>query len=252
MNLLALQADGLEIAYIAVGILLGIAVVGALIAQIVVIVGYWRGNRTQNSLGISGGEFARKLLDEDGLQEVQVKKCTLLRTLLFGNHYSIARKTVFLRIMTINKASVTSVAIAAQKVALAEQHRDGNKKMIVRGRLQGLGVFAPSLFLPLVIVGILMDLFVFENLFMTVIVLILGILFVIFAFVVTILNIPVEKSAMQRASEMLGAYLTAEEMNMVKKVYRSYLIEYVMQFIVALLRLIQLILKAILAVRKNR
>lgn len=139
MNLLALQADGLEIAYIAVGILLGIAVVVALIAQLVVIVGYWRGNRTQNSVGISGGEFARKLLDENGLQEVQVKRCTLLRTLLFGNHYSIARKTVFLRIMTINKTSVTSVAIAAQKVALAEQHRDGNKKMIVRGRLQGIG-----------------------------------------------------------------------------------------------------------------
>ena len=252
MNLLALQADGLEIAYIVVGILLGIAVVVALIAQLVVIVGYWRGNRTQNSLGISGGEFARKLLDEKGLQDVQVKRCTLLRTLLFGNHYSIARKTVFLRIMTINKTSVTSVAIAAQKVALAEQHRDGNKKMIVRGRLQGIGVFAPSLFLPLVIVGILMDLFVFENLFMTLIVLILGILFIVFAFVVTILNIPVEKSAMNRASEMLGTYLTAEEMTMVKKVYRSYMIEYVMQFIVALLRMIQLILKAILAFRKNQ
>lgn len=251
MNLLALQADGLEIAYIVVGILLGIAVVVALIAQLVVIVGYWRGNRTQNSLGISGGEFARKLLDEKGLQDVQVKRCTLLRTLLFGNHYSIARKTVFLRIMTINKTSVTSVAIAAQKVALAEQHRDGNKKMIVRGRLQGIGVFAPSLFLPLVIVGILMDLFVFENLFMTLIVLILGILFIVFAFVVTILNIPVEKSAMNRASEMLGGYLTAEEMTMVKKVYRSYMIEYVMQFIVALLRIIQLILKAILAFHKD-
>ena len=163
-----------------------------------------------------------------------------------------SEKDSIFRIMTINKTSVTSVAIAAQKVALAEQHRDGNKKMIVRGRLQGIGVFAPSLFLPLVIVGILMDLFVFENLFMTLIVLILGILFIVFAFVVTILNIPVEKSAMNRASEMLGAYLTAEEMTMVKKVYRSYMIEYVMQFIVALLRMIQLILKAILAVRKNQ
>ena len=86
---------------------------------------------------------------------------------------------------------------------------------------------------------------------MTLIVLILGILFIVFAFVVTILNIPVEKSAMNRASEMLGAYLTAEEMTMVKKVYRSYMIEYVMQFIVALLRMIQLILKAILAFRKD-
>ncbi len=252
MNLLAMQPDGLEIAYIVVGILLGIAVIAALIAQIVVIIGYWRGNRTQNSLGMTGGEFARKLLDENGMQDVKVKKCTILRTLLFGNHYSIARKTVFLRILTINKASVTSVALAAQKVALAEQHRDGNKKMIVRGRLQGLGVFAPALFIPLVIVGILLDLFVFESLFMTLIVLVLGVLFIIFSFVVILLNIPVEKSAMKRAEEMLAPYLTAEEAATVKKVYRSYMVEYVMQFVVALLRIIQLILKILLAARSSK
>ena len=252
MNLLAMQPDGLEIAYIVVGILLGIAVIAALIAQIVVIIGYWRGNRTQNLLGMTGGEFARKLLDENGMQDVKVKKCTILRTLLFGNHYSIARKTVFLRILTINKASVTSVALAAQKVALAEQHRDGNKKMIVRGRLQGLGVFAPALFIPLVIVGILLDLFVFESLFMTLIVLVLGVLFISFSSVVILLNIPVEKSAMKRAEEMLAPYLTAEEAATVKKVYRSYMVEYVMQFLVALLRIIQLILKILLAARSSK
>ena len=130
--LLATKIDGIELALVVVSILLGIAIVVALIAQIAIIIGYIKGNRMQNSLGLTGGDFARRLLDQNGMPEVQVKKCTFLRMLLFGNHYSISKRTVYLRKRTIDKTSVTSVAIAAQKVALAEQHRDGNKAMIIR------------------------------------------------------------------------------------------------------------------------
>lgn len=77
LNLLATKIDGLEIAYIAVGILLGIAIIAAFIAQIVIAIGYWRGNRTNNSLGLSGGEYARKLLDQNGMPDVQVKNAVL-------------------------------------------------------------------------------------------------------------------------------------------------------------------------------
>lgn len=106
LNLLATKIDGLEIAYIAVGILLGIAIIAAFIAQIVIAIGYWRGNRTNNSLGLSGGEYARKLLDQNGMPDVQVKKCGIIRTILFGNHYSITKRTVYLRMRTINKPSL--------------------------------------------------------------------------------------------------------------------------------------------------
>ena len=212
LNLLATKIDGLEIAYIAVGILLGIAIIAAFIAQIVIAIGYWRGNRTNNSLGLSGGEYARKLLDQNGMPDVQVKKCGIMRTILFGNHYSITKRTVYLRMRTINKPSLTAVAMAAQKVALAEQHRDGDAKMIVRSRLQGLGVFAPILFVPLVLM---------------------------------------EKKAMERAQVILENELTGEEMVTVKKIFRSYLVEYVLQFIIAILRIIQLILKILISIRKK-
>ena len=109
LNLLAANIDGLEIAYIAVGVLLGIAIIAAFIAQIVIAIGYWRGNRTNNSLGLSGGEYARKLLDQNGMPDVQVKKCGIIRTILFGNHYSITKRTVYLRMRTINKPGLTAV-----------------------------------------------------------------------------------------------------------------------------------------------
>ncbi len=251
LNLLAANIDGLEIAYIAVGVLLGIAIIAAFIAQIVIAIGYWRGNRTNNSLGLSGGEYARKLLDQNGMPDVQVKKCGIIRTILFGNHYSITKRTVYLRMRTINKPSLTAVAMAAQKVALAEQHRDGDTKMIVRSRLQGLGVFAPILFVPLVLIGFLVDIFVLETLLFSLVTAGIGLLFILFGFIVTLLNIPVEKKAMERAQVILENELTGEEMVTVKKIFRSYLVEYVLQFIIAILRIIQLILKILISIRKK-
>lgn len=251
LNLLAANVDGLEVAYIAVGVLLGIAIIAALIAQIAVAVGYWRGNRTNNSLGLSGAEYARRLLDLNGMPDVQVKKCGIIRTVLFGNHYSISKKTVYLRMRTINKPSLTAVAMAAQKVALAEQHKNKNAKMIVRSRLQGLGVFAPYLFIPLVVIGFLIDVFVAQTLLFSLIATVLGLIFILFGFIVTLLNIPVEKKAMKRALVFLKADLTKEEIVIVKKIYRSYMVEYALQFIIAVLRIIQLILKILLGARKN-
>lgn len=249
--LMAGQPDGLDVALLAVGILLAFAVVAAAIAQIVVMVGYWKGNRTQNSLGLTGGDCARRLLDRNGMPEVQVKKCTLLRTLLFGNHYSVWRKTVYLRILTIEKTSVTSLAMAAQKAALAEQHHKGDRAMIFRSRMQGLGVFAPILFLPLVILGLLLDVLVLESLVLFPITLVLGLLFILLGFVATLLNIPVEKKAMARAEEWLSESLTPQEVAMIHTIYRSYMVEYVLQFVIALLRMIQLILKVMRAAKKK-
>lgn len=121
LNLLAANIDGLEIAYIAVGVLLGIAIIAAFIAQIVIVIGYWRGNRTNNSLGLSGGEYARKLLDQNGMPDVQVKKCGIIRTILFGNHYSITKRTVYLRMRTINKPGLTAVYSESIKAGQRER-----------------------------------------------------------------------------------------------------------------------------------
>ena len=90
---------------------------------------------------------------------------------------------------TINKPSLTAVAMAAQKVALAEQHRDGDTKMIVRSRLQGLGVFAPILFVPLVLIGFLVDIFLLETLLFSLVTAGNWVLVLLFCFFFTFFNI---------------------------------------------------------------
>ena len=95
---------------------------------------------------------------------------------------------------TINKPSLTAVAMAAQKVALAEQHRDGDTKMIVRSRLQGLGVFAPILFVPLVLIGFLVDIFLLETLLFSLVTAGIGLAFIFFWFVFNLFNISAGKN----------------------------------------------------------
>ncbi len=248
-SLLAVKLDGLETTYLAVVILLGVAVFAAIIAQIIVVFGYWRGNRKQNSLGITGGEYARQILDKNGLYDVKVEKCGLLRTFLYGNHYSIAKKTVYLRMYTINKTSITSVVIAAQKAAIAQQCKEGDIKTLTRGKLQGLGIFGPILFVPLVVLGFVIDIFLFKTLLFSLIGAGVGLLFIAFGFVATLLNYSVEKEAAARAREFLAQDLTEAEMVTVKRILRSYLIEYLLQFIIAILRIIELVLKIFIKLR---
>ena len=89
---------GLELAMMAISGLIVLGLIAALITQIVLIVKYKQFNKTPLSSGLTSQQTARALLDANGLENVQIKKLGLLqRLLLFGNHYSVMKKTIFLR-----------------------------------------------------------------------------------------------------------------------------------------------------------
>lgn len=67
----------------------------------------------------TGGELARHLLDEAGLQHVAVEPTD------DGDHYDPAAPAVRLAPEYLHGRSVTAVAVAAHEVAHAVQHRDG-------------------------------------------------------------------------------------------------------------------------------
>jgi uncharacterized protein len=78
----------------------------------------------------TGGELARHLLDEAGLQNVKVE---VVRD--GGDHYSPDEKAVRLSEAHYNGKSITAVAVAAHEVAHAIQDRDGYLPLIWRQRL---------------------------------------------------------------------------------------------------------------------
>jgi uncharacterized protein len=78
----------------------------------------------------TGGELARHLLDDAGLQEVKIETVPDGR-----DHYSPDEKVVRLSEGNFKGKSVTAVAVAAHEVAHAVQDRDGYAPLLLRQRL---------------------------------------------------------------------------------------------------------------------
>ncbi len=79
----------------------------------------------------TGGELARHLLDEAGLQSVKVEQTT------GGDHYDPRDKTVRLSTANHDGRSLSAVAIAAHEVGHALQDADGYGPLKVRTRFAG-------------------------------------------------------------------------------------------------------------------
>lgn len=78
----------------------------------------------------TGGELARHLLDDAGLQNVNVEITADGR-----DHYSSEDKTVRLSEANFKGRSITAIAVAAHEVAHAVQDRDGYLPLMLRQRL---------------------------------------------------------------------------------------------------------------------
>lgn len=236
----------LVISLIVVGILLGVAYLFALISKSVVLGVYLKGNRTTTQNGLTGEQAANMLLEELKLPGVEVKMLGWIRAILYGNHYNARTKTIYLRRNILKKSTLTSVALAIQKVALAIQHKNNEKAFKTKAALQSFIILAPVLFIPLSLVGIIADLALNSNVgVISAIFVGVALLFYLVAFVFTLINIPVEKKANATAMEIIKETNIVEEKQQegIKKIYKAYLVSYVADFIMASLQLIYFILK---------
>ena len=204
---------------------------------------YVKFNRRRNSRGMTGVEVARKILDDNGLQNIKVKT---VGSMLFGNSYSHYFKKVRLRRMTRNKTSVTAMAMGSQKAALAVLDKEGDPDMQKRVKLVPLITFGPFAFIPLIIVGVIIDLLLFNaSGVCTVIFSAVGVLFFVFSLVLSVMTLKTEIKAQNRAYELLkqGDLATDEEIEMMKELFKLYNIQYVNDIILAALELIYRILQ---------
>lgn len=235
-----------------VAALLVLASLIALCVSIYLAVSYIKYNRTKNSAGKTGEQVARAILDKNGLQKIKVSKNG---SLLFGNSYSHYFKKVRLRRFTWQKSSVTSLAMAAQKSSLAILDKEGDKDMRTRVKLTPFIYFGPLAFIPMVAVGVLLDIFVLKNGRGTIasVFLALGLVFYIISFVMSVLELKTEKKAQIKAIEILTeeGLATSAEIGMVKSLFRLYNIEYINNMVIALLELIYRILQIIGYVSNN-
>ena len=237
----------------AIVIVAGIIVVVALISTVISIwlsVRYIRFNRKQNSAGITGVDAARRILDQNGLQDIRVKTTG---SLLFGNSYSHYFRKVRLRRLTRNKTSISSLAMGAQKSCLAILDKEGDKDMKARIIFTPIQLFGPYAFFPLLIIGVLLDVIISNTIgIFTVIFAVLGLLFFFSSFILSVLTLKTEKKAQVKAYEIMreNGMVTQDELDDIKSLFKLYNIEYINNIILSTLELIYRIL-VIIGYAKN-
>lgn len=228
----------LEIALMVVTVLLGLVCVGSLSVWAWLMVKYHQYNRVHNSARMSGGDVARRILDEHGLQHIAVKA---KGSFMFGNSYSHYFKKVRLRRYTIDQMTVTSLGIGAQKAALAILAHEGDPDMRRRIRLVPLITFGPTALIPLLLLGIVLDITLGNGSgYIFLLSALLGLLFYGYAIILTIATLRTEKKAQERAKTILltSMLATDEELQMLDELFRLYNIQYVNDIILSSLELI--------------
>ena len=238
---------GLQIALICVGVLIAIVGAVSLTVSVWLSIKYYRFNRKENSVHLTGEQTARRILDENGLQHIKVKATG---SLLFGNSYSHYFKKVRIRRLTRHKTSVTALGMGAQKACLAILDKEQDPDMKKRVRLYPLITFGPFAFIPLITIGVLIDYFLLNQSGICTYVLAgLGVLLYAYSIVLSVATLKTEKKAQERAWVILqeSNMATADELTDLKELFHLYNVQYVNDIILSSLELLRFLLQIALA-----
>lgn len=243
-------SDGIAIAMLIVAVLIIVFAIIGFVISFILWLKYHKLNKTKNSCGMTGEQVARKILDDNGLSHIKVKATG---SLIWGNSYSHFFKKIRLRRFTYKKDSVTSLAMAAQKSSLAIMDKEDDPIMKTRNVLIPIQFFGPMMFIPLVVIGVLIDIIIAVNtdsnpkFIATFICAGFGVLFYAVAFALTVVILKAETKAQAKSLEILKAekLATDEEIEEIRGLYKLYNLEYINNMIMAFLELLLRVLQIV-------
>ena len=192
-------------------------------------------------------EYARLLLDEYGLVDVEVKRVGFFASLFIGNTYSASKKLIRLSWGVGRRASVTNLASVCRLVGLAKMDAEGIKglKAIELNRWFS---FLPILLVPLIIIGLIVDLIMFEALGMwSIIFTAIGLALSLFSFIVSCVAAKKDFQAYNRGQEIILSLqiLNESEEKKVKKLISAWKKLVIINVIINAFELIYFLLKII-------
>jgi uncharacterized protein len=192
---------------------------------------YGRYSQVASSLGVTGAQAARQILDNHGLYDIAVEAVPGE----LSDHYDPSAKAVRLSEGNFYSNSVAAVAVAAHECGHALQDAKGYWPMNVRAALVPAANIGSSVGPMLVMAGIFFSSFSFlVN---------IGILLFAAALMFHVVTLPVEFDASNRALKLVdGEMLQGEENQGARKVLTAAAWTYVATTIYSLLQLIQLLM----------
>lgn len=115
---------------------------------------YKKYSAVDSHTGLTGAQVARRMLDDNGLQHVQVQCVGGTLT----DHYDPSTQVVRLSEGIYSSTSVSAAAVACHECGHAVQHAQGYAPMRVRSALVPLANFGSSAWLVLLMIGIFFQL----------------------------------------------------------------------------------------------
>ena len=188
-------------------------------------------HKIQNSTGMTGAEAARRILNNEGLYNVQIE-CLSKDD---GDHYDPRTNTVRLSYGNYHKATVTAVGVAAHECGHAIQHKEGYAPLKLRSAAVPVANIGSALSWPILLVGII---FGFPGLARA------GVFLFTFVVLFQLITLPVEFNASHRALNILenNNILYGEELGGAARVLKAAALTYVASLLSSILQLFRLLI----------
>lgn len=178
--------------------------------------------------GYTGAQFARKMLNDNGLYDVSIAQVNGH----LSDHYDPRANQVRLSSDVYNGSSIASLGIAAHEVGHAIQHATNYAPLTVRNMVVPATNISSYIYFPLILLGMFLN---------SISMIQLGIL--VFAVIVffQLITLPVEFNASHRAIATLGSdqVLDTNELTGAKKVLGAAALTYVAALVAAVSQLLQ-------------
>ncbi|WP_186577788.1 zinc metallopeptidase [Aquibacillus kalidii] len=192
---------------------------------------YKKFSKVSNSSYMTGAQVARKILDDNGLYDVEIEET---RGTL-SDHYDPRKKVVRLSSDNYHGHSMAASAIAAHEVGHAIQDAQAYAFLRFRHALVPIASLGDKMSFILIIAGALLNMM---NLVLV------GIVFMAFAVLFQLVTLPVEFDASNRAMSQLvsSGVIRNNEERETKKVLNAAALTYVAAAMVAVAELIRFVL----------
>lgn len=207
-------------------------------AQLKVQGAYSKYSRMQNKRGITGARAAHYILEAYNLSHIPVERINGHLT----DHYDPSNKVLRLSESVYNGTDVAALGVAAHEVGHAIQHDRGYVPLTLRNSFYPLCAIGNQFGPYMVLIGIMISgAGSFSTLLMSV-----GIILFAFAVFFSLITLPVEFDASNRAIKILnrGGFLDSEELHGAKKVLDAAALTYVAAAVSSVLSLLRLVLIA--------
>ena len=191
---------------------------------------------------MTGAEAARRMLDANGLTNVQIEQTRGSLT----DHYDPRKRVLRLSQSVYGVNSIAAVSVACHEAGHAVQHAESYKPLKIRNSIVPLVNFASSLTWPLVIIGILL---LANGSYMGDLLFNIGVITMLAVILFHTVTLPVEFNASSRALRQMDdlGIITEEENKGASKVLRAAAMTYVAALATAIANLLR-----ILAMRGSR